>query len=175
MSENKINSLTPEQEALIPVYREKWRAIALSTEPIDRQKAAEAVKTVYAAIGYKEPEILFFDSPYGALKFILHPLGGKLRNSLGSPLGDKLNKDFLRVEILSNPMSYLGYRRKLVSRNTFLIVVKMRVDNQIKERLESQLNSKLRRQLRNKISNLIQPGIRFHYGGYFDFCNSILK
>jgi hypothetical protein len=26
-----IESLTPEQEALIPVYREKWKAIALST------------------------------------------------------------------------------------------------------------------------------------------------
>ncbi|MEG4588509.1 hypothetical protein QUA54_25305 [Microcoleus sp. MOSTC5] len=36
---NAIYRLTQEQEALIPVYREKWRAIALSTEPIDRQKA----------------------------------------------------------------------------------------------------------------------------------------
>ncbi|MEW5856259.1 MAG: hypothetical protein AB1861_02560 [Cyanobacteriota bacterium] len=40
MSQIKIDKLTP-QEALIPVYRQKWRAIALSTEPIDRQKAAE--------------------------------------------------------------------------------------------------------------------------------------
>jgi hypothetical protein len=30
------------KEALIPVYREKWKAIALSTEPIDRKKATEA-------------------------------------------------------------------------------------------------------------------------------------
>ncbi|MFN6512933.1 MAG: hypothetical protein RMY29_000355 [Nostoc sp. CreGUA01] len=41
-----IEKLTPEQEALIPVYREKWRAIALSTERIDREKAAEAVKVI---------------------------------------------------------------------------------------------------------------------------------
>ena len=45
----QITKLTPEQEALIPVYRE-WRAIALSTERIDREKAAEAVKAAYAAI-----------------------------------------------------------------------------------------------------------------------------
>ena len=33
MSENSIiTELTPGQEALIPVYREKWRKIALSTE-----------------------------------------------------------------------------------------------------------------------------------------------
>ncbi|MBD1888070.1 hypothetical protein [Coleofasciculus sp. FACHB-SPT9] len=46
MSQIKIDKLTP-QEALIPVYRQKWRAIALSTEPIDRQKTAEVVKAAY--------------------------------------------------------------------------------------------------------------------------------
>jgi hypothetical protein len=51
MSQIKIDKLTPEQEALIPVYRQKWRAIALSTEPIDHQKAAEALKVVYASMG----------------------------------------------------------------------------------------------------------------------------
>lgn len=34
-----IDKLTPEQEALILVYREKWRAIALSTERIDKYTA----------------------------------------------------------------------------------------------------------------------------------------
>lgn len=71
MSLTKIESLTPEQEALIPVYREKWKAIsltaclanALSTEPINRQKASDAVKAAYTAVDKEEPEILFFDSP----------------------------------------------------------------------------------------------------------------
>lgn len=36
MSQPKINSLTPEQEALIPVDREKWMRITFSTEPIDK-------------------------------------------------------------------------------------------------------------------------------------------
>ncbi|MEG4231477.1 hypothetical protein QUA40_05065 [Microcoleus sp. Pol11C3] len=63
---NAIDRLTPEQEALIPVYREKWRAIALSTEPIDRQKAAEAVTAAYALLGKKPPLILFCDSPYAS-------------------------------------------------------------------------------------------------------------
>jgi hypothetical protein len=63
-----IEKLTPEQEALIAVYREKWRKIALSTERIDREKAAEAVTSVYKILGFDEPEIVFFDSPYAALK-----------------------------------------------------------------------------------------------------------
>jgi hypothetical protein len=58
-----VTTLTPEQEALIPVYREKWEAIALSTTPIDRQKAEAAVKAAYAVLGKKEPEIHFFSNP----------------------------------------------------------------------------------------------------------------
>ncbi|BAY97853.1 hypothetical protein NIES37_18000 [Tolypothrix tenuis PCC 7101] len=68
MSNQEIKTLTPEQEALIPVYQQKWRKIALSTERIDREKASEAVKAAYDLIGEDEPEIIFFDSPYTAAK-----------------------------------------------------------------------------------------------------------
>ena len=47
MSQTKIDNLTPEQEALIPVYRDKWRAMALSTERIDRQKADQVLKAAF--------------------------------------------------------------------------------------------------------------------------------
>ncbi|WP_242056931.1 MULTISPECIES: DUF6745 domain-containing protein [Oscillatoriales] len=95
-----IAELTPEQEALIPVYLEKWRSIALSTEPIDRQKASEAVKAVYEIIGEQEPLIVFFDSPYSALshKESLHikQVGKKLKSAvidkLWKPLEIQLGK-----------------------------------------------------------------------------------
>jgi hypothetical protein len=64
MSPTRIEKLTPEQEVLIPLYREKWKAITLSTELFDCQKAPEAVKLAYAAIGKQEPYILFCESPY---------------------------------------------------------------------------------------------------------------
>jgi hypothetical protein len=69
-----IDKLTPEQEALIPVYRDKWRAIAFSTERIDRDKAAEAVKAGYIALKYESPEIRFQDSPYVACQWMLKRL-----------------------------------------------------------------------------------------------------
>ncbi|MFB2919003.1 DUF6745 domain-containing protein [Aerosakkonema funiforme] len=95
-----IAKLTSEQEALIPVYLEKWRSIALSTEPIDRQKASEAVKAVYELIGEQEPLIVFFDSPYSALihKESLHikQVGKKLKgaviNKLWKPLEIQLSE-----------------------------------------------------------------------------------
>lgn len=70
MSNKRIEKLTPEQEALIPVYRDKWRKIALSTERIDRGKAADAVKAAYELIGVPKPEIIFFDSPYAAARHV---------------------------------------------------------------------------------------------------------
>ncbi|MEH2404154.1 DUF6745 domain-containing protein [Nostoc sp.] len=76
-----IEKLTLEQEALIPVYREKWRAIALSTERIDKDKAAEAVKAGYIAICKQEPEIIFCDSPYAGLKIVIHKQLKHLLNS----------------------------------------------------------------------------------------------
>lgn len=62
-----ITELTPEQEALIPIYREKWRAIALSTERIDRQKVIQVIQAAYRVRKCDEPKIIFFDSPYAAL------------------------------------------------------------------------------------------------------------
>ncbi|WP_412982742.1 hypothetical protein [Nostoc sp. UIC 10607] len=65
-----IEKLTPEQEALIPVYRQKWRAIALSTERIDKEKVEEVVKAAYTAIGKQQPEIIFCNSLDAGLKII---------------------------------------------------------------------------------------------------------
>jgi hypothetical protein len=80
-----IDKLTPEQEALIPVYRDKWRKIALSTERIDRQKAAKAVKAVYTSFYLNEPEILFFDSPFAAGEYVLNKIVNQLLKELSQP------------------------------------------------------------------------------------------
>jgi len=66
-----IDRLTPEQEDLMLVYDEKWWPIMSSTEPIDPQKATEAVKQGYLAIDEKEPTIIFCNSPYEGANFAL--------------------------------------------------------------------------------------------------------
>lgn len=116
----KIESLTPFQEALIPAIREKWRAIAFSTQPIDRQKAAEAVKAVYALYWEQEPEILFFDSLYATLKDINIYLPDweacdrlDLLGTLESPLYDQLS-DSLHSQLhdqLLDPLCELLHER----------------------------------------------------------------
>ncbi len=62
-----ITELTSEQQALIPVYKEKWRKIACSTQRIDREKAEKAVKAAFELIGEAEPKVFFFDSIFAAI------------------------------------------------------------------------------------------------------------
>lgn len=67
----KIKSLTPEQEALLPVYRDRWLEIGLSTEPTDQDAARKAVNECYTSVGLAPPEsILFVPSPVAALDTI---------------------------------------------------------------------------------------------------------
>ena len=71
MWQTKIEKLTPEQKSLIPIYREKWQKIALSTQPINRQKAAEGIQLAYTLMGDPNPKIIFYDSPHAAFEILL--------------------------------------------------------------------------------------------------------
>ncbi|MEO0771333.1 MAG: DUF6745 domain-containing protein [Cyanobacteria bacterium J06649_4] len=67
-----IHFFTPEQEALIPEYQQKWEKIALSTQPIDRVRAVAAVRGAYAVMNEPEPEIIICGSPAAALEILRH-------------------------------------------------------------------------------------------------------
>ncbi|MCX7594462.1 MAG: hypothetical protein N2235_11990 [Fischerella sp.] len=75
---HKIAKLTPEQEALMKFYREKWRNIAFSTERIDKRKVVEGVKELYSLCYLEQPEIIFCESPYGAMSKILPQLDARI-------------------------------------------------------------------------------------------------
>ena len=72
MSKNKvIEKLTPEQEAQLVVYKDKWTKIGLSTEPMDEEKAILYVKQAYKAAGLKEPKEIYIESsPFAGAKKI---------------------------------------------------------------------------------------------------------
>lgn len=60
-----ITSLTEEQQALFPVYRDKWIKIGLCTESADRKMAEEGVKEAYENVGLTPPsKIIWVDSPH---------------------------------------------------------------------------------------------------------------
>lgn len=68
---NKITSLTPEQTAQLDTYRDKWLAIGLSTEPVNLEKAKEAVILAYQLAGLAAPtRFELADSPIHAISIV---------------------------------------------------------------------------------------------------------
>jgi hypothetical protein len=71
MMTNKIQELTPEQEAQLQPYADKWIKIGLSTEPLDFENAKKAVIKCYKIVGLKEPTQFYHaKSPDDAIKLI---------------------------------------------------------------------------------------------------------
>jgi hypothetical protein len=53
-----IEKLTPEQEALLPIVRDRWLKIGLSTEPAKREEAEEGVRLAYKTAGLAPPKFM---------------------------------------------------------------------------------------------------------------------
>jgi hypothetical protein len=82
----QIEKLTKEAESFIELIRQKWRKIALDTGPLNRKKADLAVKEAYRALGWREPEIIFLNSPHGLEEIIKQKSPEELATQLGAPL-----------------------------------------------------------------------------------------
>ncbi|HBR73874.1 MAG TPA: hypothetical protein DEA78_09215, partial [Cyanobacteria bacterium UBA11159] len=77
----KITKLTPEEEALIPVYYQKWHKNLNFCEPIDKEEVTLALKSAYRIIDMKEAEIIFFDSPFAAVDNIVSAIIQKIETT----------------------------------------------------------------------------------------------
>ena len=63
-STERLERLTPAQEARLPAIRDKWIGIGLSTEQAERPRAEAAVRLAYRRAGLAEPaDIIWTGSP----------------------------------------------------------------------------------------------------------------
>ena len=70
--------LSPEQQNLIAVYRDKWQSISLSNEVINRTSVTKAINAAYHFMDLEIPDIIFFPDPTAALEYIY----GETKNNL---------------------------------------------------------------------------------------------
>lgn len=89
MSKSVITELTEEQEIVLRSYIEKWKAIALLTKPIKREKATAVIENAYKASNYSEPEVIFFGSPFAAINKTME---SKFETRLGCDISDKFSR-----------------------------------------------------------------------------------
>ena len=78
-----ITELTPEQEALFPLFLEEWMGVNTDTEPADRPRAEAAITALYREAGFAPPRFVWSDSPLGAHEAMNERLpGGEAGNTL---------------------------------------------------------------------------------------------
>lgn len=69
---SNLSSLIDADSAyLLPEYKQKWRNLTLSTQPINIHQARTAVERAYQFLGYSKPSLLFFASPFAALPILV--------------------------------------------------------------------------------------------------------
>jgi hypothetical protein len=66
----KIDKLTPEQEAMLPVYRDKWFAVGSCCDPADTEMAEAAILGLYSDAGCEAVPFQWVSSPLGAFKLL---------------------------------------------------------------------------------------------------------
>jgi internalin A len=103
---NLHNNQITYQSSPLQLLRQEWLSITLSTNPIDRQKATEAIKYAYTVLGQEEPYIIFFPSPDAAMTWWSEAedesLGASIREQLFPPKKSIL-EDCLDEELRSQP------------------------------------------------------------------------
>ncbi|BAY81172.1 hypothetical protein NIES267_06470 [Calothrix parasitica NIES-267] len=195
MSENPIiTELTPEQEALIPVFREKWRKIALSTERVDEEKATEAIKAGYKLIGEDEPDVIFFDGIYSAIEeiqdysMIIKSLGpyADLMEGIRYPLKseltieEKIEKGYSQGPSMDDPQNLLSQHISIkiyeeVAEETYEQILEqwnLLYYFQLSQQLDEQslyIPYDCDRKLHNELDALIAES------SYYDYCISVLN
>ena len=97
----KLETLTKEQEDLIPIIRQKWLDEFYNNQEIDKQKAIEQITWLYEFCGKNKPTIFFMDSPLGSQ--IIANIGANIRDNIGANIGDNIG-----ANIKYNTLSYYG-------------------------------------------------------------------
>jgi hypothetical protein len=173
-------TLTPEQTAIIPIYREKWRQIGLSAKPTDRPQAAAAINTAYNIIGCPQPEIIYFDSPHAAWQAFQPLIGRDLSSELGSEIRNKIHSELynqLRYQLGSELENQLYDRLYNPLFDQLMSQLQQQIKDELQNRLFSQLNSDfsgIRKSLFYR-DGCIFSELSACHGSWVDFCISVLK
>ncbi len=147
-----INEINLQQENQISFYREKWKKIALSTEPIAPKKAAETISSVYQNAGIEVPEIVFCSSPYAAFRYTSQAEISSERTvylpNICSTREVQENNSSSATTIQESCQQILNEIRMKQRRSEFL-------GDSVLERLSQEISEKLNNQISDQISEAL--------------------
>ena len=153
----KIEKLTEEQEKRLPILREYYRSLGLSTEPLKKNEVEKAISAHYARINKKAPKFFYFSSPLMCMlassiieklldKKEVDQLWGQLGDQLGGQLGDQL-----KSQLGDQLKSQLGGQLKSQLWDQLWGQLWGQLWDQLKSQLGGQLGNQLGNQLKSQL------------------------
>ncbi|MBD2520537.1 hypothetical protein H6G93_37470 [Nostoc sp. FACHB-973] len=176
--------LTPEQRVFISRCREKWQHIGLSTERINQQNATDAVRAIYTALEFTEPEIIIVDSPNAAFEYIWNLLKVNSHTILGDAI-DSSHWSRIYSNLQSGLLVRLPVDLQTNLHSLFDNHLAKEYANLLQEQLESQwrdvfeeyfgkrvgvASHRHRHLIKNIFSSCRKPETLIAGCSYFDFC-----
>lgn len=164
-----LTELTPEQEALIPVIKNKWLdRIFGNRQPVDREKAVFYTKWLYKLCVLKEPLIIFMDSPMalqiGANIFfqagnqVENQVRSQIRSQAGGQIGDQVREqvwDRVRGQIRDRVGNQIGDRVGDQVRGQVWGQVRDQVGDQVEEQVREQIWGQIESQIWDQVESQV--------------------
>ena len=112
----EIDALTAEQNARLKAEVADWLDCGRSTQPLDRERAADAIRALYAATGNPTPAVLFFSSPAACIlaRQLLHTTArdrGRRREPYHDPFVQQVHSQLLQ-QLSAQPIPKRWFRRR---------------------------------------------------------------
>jgi hypothetical protein len=112
----KIEKLTGDELALLPIVRDEYLKLGLATGPADRPEAQAAIADAYCAAGLEPPKVwIWLGSPWagciGAHFLTKLPIGKQIRDQVRDQVGDQVGdqvRDQVRDQVWDQVWDQVG-------------------------------------------------------------------
>jgi hypothetical protein len=160
-----ITKLSDEQEALLPIYRDKWLQIGLSTERCDREACTEICQRLYKHIlKRKRPMVVFMDSPLSAFlascAFIFD------LDQMRSLVDDQNHYSPIRTNLSSQVVNQVGFNTGHQVWN--------QVGNQVRNQVRNQVESQVRDRVQRFFFPYLSGSLDSSYMSFYDYFHEVV-
>ena len=169
----KIETLTTQQKAMMPAWRDKWVAKGLSTDPVDFEKIEAAAMAAYDLIGANRPLVLLrVSSPYaasvaGAAAWLAlkcasgDKIGGQLCDQVVAQVGDHV-WDQVRYHVGDQVREQVGDQVWVQVRDQVWVQVRDQVGDQVGDQVRDQVGSQVWDQVWAQVGDQVREHVWGH-------------
>jgi hypothetical protein len=157
-----ITKVSDAQMALLPLAREEWLRVGLSTDRADRARSERAVLAMYDEISAPRPAVIWMDSPMSGA------LGAELTSALLREISSRRGSgDQLGVQLWGQLWGHLWGQLEVQLQGQLGVQLGDQLEVQLWDQLGVQLRDQLRDQLRGQLGDQLR-GQRSPFGAVWD-------